>query len=177
MAKDEAAVHTIRVVNGPNLNLLGTREPVLYGTVTLAAIEERLRLLGARSGVAVECFQSNHEGDLVTFVQEARGRAVGLIINPAAYTHSSIALRDAIAAVALPTVEVHLTNLARRESFRRRSLIAAECVGTIAGFGALGYELALHALCVGLTPTSPPLDRLAVRDSPHDSKSTLENCP
>lgn len=137
---------TIWVLNGPNLNLLGTREPEIYGRTTLAEIDAALVAHGARRGVQVACFQSNSEGELVTRIQEARGQADGLIFNPAAYTHTSVALRDALAAVALPTVEVHLTNLARREGFRRRSLIAAVCVGTISGFGAFGYHLAFEAL-------------------------------
>jgi 3-dehydroquinate dehydratase-2 len=144
---------TIWVLNGPNLNLLGTREPEVYGRTTLAEIEAALVVHGTRRGVTVSCFQSNSEGDLVTRIQEARGQADGLIFNPAAYTHTSVALRDAVAAVALPTVEVHLTNLARREDFRRRSLIAEVCVGTISGFGPLGYHLALDAL---LGPATAP---------------------
>lgn len=144
----------IWVLNGPNLNLLGSREPELYGRATLGEIEEGLRLHGARAGVDVACFQSNHEGELVTRVQEALGRADGLIVNPAAYSHTSIALRDALLAVALPAIEVHLTNLHRREPFRRRSLTAAACLGTIAGFGALGYRLALDALCETLGAAS-----------------------
>jgi 3-dehydroquinate dehydratase-2 len=132
------------VLNGPNLNLLGTREPEIYGRATLAEIEAGLRAHAA--GDELSWFQSNHEGELVTRIQEARGKADGLIVNPAAYTHTSIAIADAIAAVALPTVEVHLTNLARREPWRRRSYAAASCIGTIAGFGAHGYLLALDAL-------------------------------
>ena len=145
-------MRTLWVVNGPNLNLLGTREPEVYGRTTLAEIEAALVAHGARRGVTVACFQSNCEGELVTRIQEARGQADGLIFNPAAYTHTSVALRDALAAVALPTVEVHLTNLARREGFRRRSLIAAVCVGTISGFGPLGYHLALDALLDSAAP-------------------------
>ncbi|HEX2568817.1 MAG TPA: type II 3-dehydroquinate dehydratase [Polyangia bacterium] len=137
---------TIWVLNGPNLNLLGTREPEVYGHTTLAEIEAALVAHGARRGITVTCFQSNSEGELVTRIQEARGQADGIVFNPAAYTHTSVALRDALAAVAVPTVEVHLTNLARREGFRRRSLIAAMCVGTISGFGPFGYHLALEAL-------------------------------
>lgn len=136
----------IWVINGPNLNLLGTREPALYGTTTLGEIEQILIELGGRHGVAVSCFQSNHEGDLVDLVQRAAGRADGLIVNPGGYGHTSVALRDALAAVALPAVEIHLTNLHRRERFRRRSLTAAVCLGTIAGFGAFGYQLAFEAL-------------------------------
>ena len=137
---------TVWVINGPNLNLLGPREPAIYGTTTLADIEEALVDHGRAHGVTVTCFQSNHEGELVTRVQEALGQADGLILNPGAYTHTSIALRDAISAVALPAVEVHMTNLARREEFRHKSMIAAVCIGSVAGFGALGYHLALDAL-------------------------------
>jgi 3-dehydroquinate dehydratase-2 len=137
---------TIWVVNGPNLNLLGTREPELYGRSTLGEIESALVEHGARAGVEVTCFQSNHEGELVTRVQEARGRADALIVNFAAYSHTSIALRDALSAVELPSVEVHLTNLHRREGFRQVSLNAGACLGSIVGLGPLGYHLALDAL-------------------------------
>jgi len=138
---------TIWVLNGPNLNLLGSREPELYGATTLAEIERALVEEGRRRGVAVECFQSNGEGELVTRVQEARGRADGLIVNFGAYSHTSIALADALSAVALPAVEVHVTNVHRREPFRRRLVTAAACVGAITGLGARGYHLALDALC------------------------------
>lgn len=136
----------IWVLNGPNLNMLGQREPAIYGTGTLADIEAALVEHGRAHGVTVTCFQSNHEGELITRVQEALGQADGLILNPGGYTHTSVALRDAVAAVALPAVEVHLTNLAAREPFRRRSMIASVCVGSIAGFGPLGYHVALDAL-------------------------------
>jgi 3-dehydroquinate dehydratase II len=136
----------IWVLNGPNLNMLGQREPAIYGTTTLADIETAVVEHGRVHGVHVTCFHSNHEGELVTRVQEALGQADGLILNPGAYTHTSIALRDALAAVALPAVEVHLTNLAAREPFRRRSMIAPVCVGSISGFGPLGYHIALDAL-------------------------------
>jgi 3-dehydroquinate dehydratase-2 len=146
---------TIWILNGPNLNLLGARETAVYGTATLAEIERALVEQGARAGVDVVCFQSNDEGALVTRVQEARGRADGLVLNPAAYSHTSIALRDAIAAVALPTIEVHLSNVHAREPFRRRLLTAGACTGTIAGLGPLGYHLALGALISRLVGENP----------------------
>jgi 3-dehydroquinate dehydratase II len=137
---------TVWVVNGPNLNLLGTREPTLYGHETLQEIEAALIAHGQRHGVRVECFQSNCEGDLVSRVQAAPGQADALVLNPGAYTHTSIALRDALAAVALPAIEVHLTNLYGREAFRRRSYVGQVCQGSISGFGSLGYHLALDAV-------------------------------
>jgi 3-dehydroquinate dehydratase-2 len=134
------------VLNGPNLNLLGRREPGVYGTDTLADIEARLATRAAALGVTVDCRQSNDEGALVSLIGEAPGRYDGLVLNPAAYTHTSVALRDALLATGLPCVEVHLSNTHRREEFRHRSLTAAACVGQIMGFGGLGYELGLEAL-------------------------------
>ncbi len=136
----------VLVINGPNLNLLGKREPGLYGHTTLEEIEARATALGAELGLKVEFFQSNSEGALVDAVQSASGRAAAIVINPAAYTHTSIALRDAITAVGLPTVEVHLSNVHAREGFRHTSLTAPACRGVIAGFGAEGYLLALRAV-------------------------------
>jgi len=136
----------VLVINGPNLNLLGKREPGHYGHATLEQIEARARALGAELGLQVEFFQSNSEGALVDAVQSAAGRAAAIVINPAAYTHTSVALRDAITAVGLPAVEVHLSNVHAREEFRRTSLTAPACRGVIAGFGAEGYQLALRAV-------------------------------
>jgi 3-dehydroquinate dehydratase-2 len=148
----------IWVLSGPNLNLLGSREPHLYGTATLAEIERGLVEAGARAGAVVECFQSNHEGALVDRVQEARGRADGLIVNFGGYSHTSIALRDALAAVALPAIEVHLTNVHGREPFRHAMMTGGACSGVIAGLGAHGYRLALEALMARLGPSTndPP---------------------
>lgn len=135
----------IHVLNGPNLNLLGTREPSTYGSATLAAIEAGLRAVAGAHGVTLSCRQSNHEGDLVTWIQEAGGAGEPVILNAGAYTHTSIALRDAIAGAGAEVIEVHLSNVHARESFRHGSLIAAVAKGVIAGFGPLSYQLALHA--------------------------------
>lgn len=136
---------TIWVLHGPNLNLLGTREPGVYGETTLARIDEALRADGAAAGVTVESFQSNHEGALVDRIHAAREEGVAfIVINPAAYTHTSVALRDALAGVAIPFVEVHLSNVHRRESFRHHSYLADLAVGVIAGLGPTGYRCALQ---------------------------------
>jgi 3-dehydroquinate dehydratase II len=141
----------IIVLHGPNLNLLGTREPDVYGHATLADIDRQLHELAGELGVTVEAFQSNHEGTLIDRIHAAaRAGAAGLLINPGAYTHTSIALRDAIAAVAIPTVEVHLSNVHARESFRRRSHIAPVAIAQVAGFGAASYALALRGLVARL---------------------------
>ena len=135
----------VLVLHGPNLNLLGQREPEIYGRTTLADIDTGLVTLGRELGVAVETFQSNHEGELVSQVQAARDRCAALIINAGAYTHTSVALLDAILAVGLPVVEVHLSNLYKREPFRHHSYIARAAVGQICGFGADSYFLGLRA--------------------------------
>jgi 3-dehydroquinate dehydratase-2 len=138
----------ILVINGPNLNLLGSREPHLYGSTTLAEIEQRLVAKGAaaRPQVEIETYQSNHEGALVDKIQQAGASASAIVINPGALTHYSIALRDALAAFGKPVIEVHLTNIHAREEFRRHSVIAPIAAGQIAGLGQLGYELALDYL-------------------------------
>lgn len=135
------------LLNGPNLNLLGVREPGIYGQAGLAEIVAGLEARAAELGVDLECRQSNHEGVLIDWVQAALGQFDGLILNPGGLTHTSVALRDAVAAVGLPAIEVHLSNIHAREPFRHRSLLAPVCLGQIAGLGPLGYELALIALC------------------------------
>lgn len=135
----------VGVLHGPNLNMLGQREPQIYGRTTLADIDSMLIALGKELGVEVETFQSNHEGELVTKIQQARSRCAALLINAGAYTHTSIALLDAILASDLPVVEVHLSNLYKREDFRHHSYIARAAVGQICGFGADSYLLGLRA--------------------------------
>lgn len=136
---------TVLVVHGPNLNLLGEREVAIYGRTRLAEIDRRLSQLGEELGLKVESFQSNSEGAIIDCIQQARGRIDALLINPAAYTHTSIAIRDAILALEVPVIEIHLSNIYRRESMRRRSTIADVVNGRIMGFGPEGYMLALRA--------------------------------
>lgn len=140
----------ILVLSGPNLNLLGTREPHIYGTTTLPEIERDLHSAGAELGVTVECVQSNHEGALVDRIQAARGNADGIIINAGAYSHTSLAIRDALSAVAIPYAEVHLSNIFAREPERRHSTLAAGARAVLCGFGAPGYVLALRGLVAAL---------------------------
>jgi 3-dehydroquinate dehydratase-2 len=146
----------VLVLNGPNLNLLGEREPHLYGSATLDAILEQVRQHAATRQIEIEHLQSNHEGALIDALHQARGRIHGVILNAGALTHTSYALRDAIAALQIPTVEVHLTNIYAREEFRRHSVIAPVCVGQISGFGALSYLLAVDALHAILSRSTPP---------------------
>lgn len=137
---------SVLIVHGPNLNLLGTREPHLYGGTTLEQINDDLAALAAKAGVVLSTFQSNHEGELIDRVQAARADGTRfIIINPAGYTHTSVALRDALAAVALPFIEVHLSNVHARESFRHHSYFSSLAVGVIAGLGPAGYRYALDA--------------------------------
>ena len=135
----------ILVIHGPNLNLLGGREPKVYGRVSIKEIDARLKNLAKENKVEIEVFQSNHEGEIVSKIGDSKNTTGALIINPAAYTHTSVAIRDAIAAVKIPTVEVHLSNIYARETFRHESLIAPVAAGQISGFGAKSYELGFLA--------------------------------
>lgn len=136
----------IVVIQGPNLNMLGHREQNIYGPMKLEEIHAQMEAVAKQNGAEIEFFQSNLEGEIVDRVQECLGEADGIIINPAAYTHTSIAIRDAISAVSLPTVEVHVSNIYRREEFRQKSLTAPVCTGQIAGFGPFGYHLAMISM-------------------------------
>jgi 3-dehydroquinate dehydratase-2 len=136
----------VLILNGPNLNLLGSREPEIYGAATLDDIEAECRARAAQRGLAIAWRQSNSEGELVDWIQEARGEFDALVLNPGAYTHTSIAILDALLAVDLPVVEVHLSNIHRREDFRARSYVSKAALGVIAGFGKSGYVMALDAL-------------------------------
>ena len=141
----------ILLLHGPNLNLLGTREPEVYGSMTLEDINNKVIELGKELGVEIQCLQSNHEGALVDALHEARTWANGVVFNPGAYTHTSIALRDAISAIVIPVVEVHLSNVYAREEFRHVSMISAVCKGKISGFGWRSYLLGLRALVDALS--------------------------
>ncbi len=136
----------ILIIHGPNLNLLGKREPEVYGTQTLADIDADLTLAAKALGVEIDCYQSNHEGEMIDRIQEAMGHESGILINPGGFTHTSVALRDALAATTLPIVEVHLSNISAREAFRRDSYVSPIALGVISGLGARGYRFGLEAL-------------------------------
>ncbi|MBD9677868.1 type II 3-dehydroquinate dehydratase [Pseudomonas sp. PDM18] len=136
--------HTLLVLNGPNLNLLGTREPTTYGHETLDDIAALCQQAGAEHGLEIEFRQTNHEGQLIDWIHQARGRCAGILINPAAWTHTSVAIRDALAAVELPVIEVHLSNVHKREEFRHHSFVSAVAVGVIAGLGSDGYRAGIQ---------------------------------
>ncbi len=136
----------VLVIHGPNLQLLGRRQPAIYGQANLAAINRDLRQQALRQGVGIDIVQSNHEGDIVERIGTSKGRYDGLVINPAAYTHTSLAIRDAIEAAEIPAVEVHLSNIYAREAFRHQSLIAPVCRGQVSGFGPASYRLGLQAI-------------------------------
>jgi 3-dehydroquinate dehydratase II len=136
----------VLVLNGPNLNMLGKREPEIYGHDSLDDINNRLALFARTVNISIDCFQSNHEGALVEKIQEAMGRVDGIIINPAAYTHTSVAIRDALLLHKIPIVEVHLSNIYKREEFRHHSMVSGVATGQIAGLGVQGYQLALSAI-------------------------------
>lgn len=146
------AARRVLVLSGPNLNLLGLREPAIYGSQTLADIHAQVEARAGALGLEVECRQRNGEGDLIDALHEARTAFGGIVFNPGAYAHTSYALRDAVSAIGVPVVEVHISNVHAREAFRHRSVIAPVAWGTIAGLGALGYELALEALAARLGP-------------------------
>ena len=141
----------ILVLHGPNLNLLGKREPAIYGSVNMIQINQALQEESKKLKVSLKVTQSNHEGKIVDAIGSASKHFAGILINPAAYTHTSVAIRDALLACPLPSVEVHLSNIYKREEFRQKSLTAAACVGVLSGFGAYSYILGLHALCHMIT--------------------------
>jgi len=136
---------SLLVIHGPNLNLLGNREPEIYGTTTLPLVNEQISKRGSQLGLDVHCVQTNHEGKIVDLLQEADHNCLAVILNPAAYTHTSIAIRDAIAAISIPVIEIHLSQISKREPFRHTSLTAPVCAGMISGFGYHGYLLAVEA--------------------------------
>jgi 3-dehydroquinate dehydratase-2 len=152
MSRSSPPASRILVIHGPNLNLLGRREPEIYGRTTLDEINRDLTELGEQLGLEVDAFQSNHEGAIVDRIQQAADSCEGVIINPAAFTHTSIAIRDALAALKIPVVEVHLSNIHRREPFRHVSMTAGVVTGQILGLGAAGYALALRALAERVRP-------------------------
>jgi 3-dehydroquinate dehydratase-2 len=154
MSQPSPSSPRILVIHGPNLNLLGRREPEIYGRTTLDEINSRLTTLGAQLGLALDTFQSNHEGAIVDRIQQAAGVYDGLIINAAAFTHTSIAIRDALATIEAPVIEVHLSNIHRREPFRHTSMTAGVVTGQILGLGAAGYALALRGLAEMVRPAA-----------------------
>jgi 3-dehydroquinate dehydratase-2 len=153
----------VLILHGPNLNLLGLREPEVYGKHTLADVDAQLETLADELGIQIACRQSNHEGELIDWLHEARERFDGVLINPGGLTHTSVALRDAIAAIDTPSVEVHLSNVHRREEFRHKSLVAPVCVGSVTGFGVQSYLLGLRALGALLPPAEPEKTPRAAR--------------
>lgn len=146
MHNEKTMAKHVLVLNGPNLNMLGKREPGIYGAQTLADVEVICRAAGDEFGLSIDFRQSNHEGELVTWIQEALGTADGILINPGAYSHTSVAIYDAFKAVNLPVAEVHISNIHQREAFRHHSYVSAVAFGVICGFGTLGYRLALEAM-------------------------------
>jgi 3-dehydroquinate dehydratase-2 len=153
----------VLVLHGPNLNLLGNRERAIYGATSLDAVNRAIKTVAAEEGVAVDIRQSNVEGELVTWIQEGRHGFDGIVINPAGYTHTSVAIRDAIAAVGLPTVEVHISNIHRREAFRQQSFVAGVALAQISGFGVQGYELAIRGLARHLRQQKTRMKQRPVR--------------
>ena len=143
---EERGTMKILLLHGPNLNLLGTREPEVYGSMTLDDINKKMIALGAELGAEVTCLQSNHEGVLIDALHDARTWAAGVVLNPGGYTHTSVALRDAISSIVIPVIEVHLSNVYAREEFRHKSLVSAVCKGKVTGFGWRSYELGLRGL-------------------------------
>lgn len=135
----------ILIINGPNLNMLGTREPEIYGTDTIADVEERCTALAESLGIELTFYQSNYEGEIVTYIQQARERYNGLILNAGGYTHTSVAIFDALSLLDIPIVEVHISNIFKREEFRHKSMVSPHATGIICGFGVKGYELALKS--------------------------------
>ncbi len=169
---EQSSMLRIRVLHGPNLNLLGTREQLIYGTMSLDAVDSAIMKLAQELVIEVDLRQSNSEGELVSWIQEARTGYDGIIINPAGYTHTSVSIRDAIAAVGLPTVEVHLSNIHQREEFRHRSYVAGVAIGQISGLGPTGYLLALRGLHDYLTTSRRQKKASAPRVSKRATKGT-----
>ncbi len=159
----------IVVIQGPNLNMLGIREQQVYGPMKLEQIHAQMKEFATQNGVEVEFFQSNLEGEIVDKIQECYGEANGIIINPAAYTHTSIAIRDAISAVALPTIEVHISNIHRREEFRKENMVAPVCSSSIVGFGPFGYHLAMVGMLQILNEIKAVQDAQAAQAQPQEA--------